>query len=181
MNSANDHTECALRSSFASGDTEAFRRLVQTYQGLLLRFATRFLCGNAETAKDVVQEAFLRLWGARETFRMDGNVRGWLLKTTHRLCIDHLRRMHSTVGIGEAEPDRRPSPAVQAERVLQSEAVRVAIANLPEGQRAVVVLFVYENLSYEEIAQVLEIPMGTVASRKHQAIATLRESLQEWK
>jgi RNA polymerase sigma-70 factor, ECF subfamily len=164
-----------------AGDTEAFRRLIRAHQAILLRFATRFLCGNAEMAADVVQEAFLKLWGARATYQHCGSIRGWLLRTTHRLCIDHLRRIHPTSALTETEQDDAILPAKQTENRLQSEAIRAAISALPEGQRAVMVLFVYESLSYEEIAQILEIPAGTVASRKHQAIATLREKLKEWK
>jgi RNA polymerase sigma-70 factor, ECF subfamily len=183
MSEMHKEEEAQEIARIVDGDTEAFRRLVITHQALLLRFATRFLCGNAEMAADVVQEAFLKLWGARATYQDCGNgsLRGWLLRTTHRLCIDHLRRTHPTTALTEAERDGALLPAKQAENRLQSDAIREAIGALPEGQRAVIALFVYEGLSYEEIAQILEIPMGTVASRKHQAIATLREKLKEWK
>jgi RNA polymerase sigma-70 factor, ECF subfamily len=176
-----ENEEAQEIARIVDGDTEAFRRLIRAHQALLLRFATRFLCGNAEMAADVVQEAFLKLWGARATYQDCGSIRGWLLRTTHRLCIDHLRRIHPTSALTETERDGAVLPSLQAENRLQSEAIREAIGALPEGQRAVMVLFVYGNLSYEEIAQILEIPMGTVASRKHQAIVTLRERLREWK
>jgi RNA polymerase sigma-70 factor, ECF subfamily len=164
-----------------------FTQIIQDHQRRLLSYATRFLGGDTHQAADVVQEVFLRLWNAREVYVDTGKLESYLLRTTHHLCLDTLRRPQyrktqgqegawwERVATGDATPEE------QVQKKLRAGAICEAIFSLPEAQRAVLVLSTYEGLSYEEIAHVLEISAGTVASRKHQAIAKLRGLLKDWK
>lgn len=159
----------------AAGDQLAFDRIVQAHQATLQRFATRMLGGDATTGADVTVAAFLRLWQGRHNYKPTGSVLGWLLKTAYRLCLDELRS--ST----EAEPlADEPSITADHEQRSMAEAVKLAVLDLPEIQRAVIVLSTYEGLTYSQIAETLDIPEGTVASRRNAAITTLRQKLANW-
>jgi RNA polymerase sigma-70 factor (ECF subfamily) len=166
----------------AAGDALAFGHIVRAHQERLLRFATRLL-GDRDAAQDAVQEAFLRLWRARTRYRSTGLLSTYLLRVVRNICLDYQRAYRPTASLLDA--DSLPTPAegdpqsdCQARALVQ--AVRCAVLNLPEPQRAVFVLNHYEGLSYREIAAVLECPVGTVASRKAQAVETLRRRLGSW-
>lgn len=174
--------EDALMRQTANDDTEAFGQLVCAYQQRLVRFARRLL-GDGEAAEDVVQDAFVRLWRARSRYRPQGHFEHYVLRLVRNLCLDHLRAAHPIEPFDEGDawaqpPDAGPADVVQARSL--AEAVRSAVQRLPEPQRAVFILSQYKGLSYQQIADVLECPLGTVASRKHLAIETLRRRLKPW-
>lgn len=161
----------------ACGDAGAFGEIVRGHQARLLRYAARMLGGNADAAEDAVQEAFVRIWRARERYAKTQagalRVDALLLRTVHNLCLDDLRR---------ARPaplnERTETPDKQGDRSADlAERARLAVGALPDTQRAVFVLSEYEGLRYEEIAALLDIPMGTVASRKRLAVVALRRAL----
>jgi RNA polymerase sigma-70 factor, ECF subfamily len=158
----------------------AFGELVRRHQARLLRFAIR-MCGG-EAAEDIVQEAFLRLWGARARYKPSGRFIYLLLRTVHNLCCDQIRRTKPTLPISEADGMKMMDTALEVTvaNALLAEVIRDAVAQLPETLRAVFVLSVYEELRYEEIAEILEIPSGTVGSRKNQAIKILKTKLKDW-
>jgi RNA polymerase sigma-70 factor (ECF subfamily) len=167
----------------ALGDTAAFGRIVQAHQDRLLRFATRMLGGDRDAAQDAVQEAFLRLWRARMRYQPAGKLPTYLLRVVHNICLDYHRISRPTAPLPLA--DRLPSglagdPHTDCQARALAEAVRRAVWELPEAQRSVFILSHYEGLSYREIATVLECPLGTVASRKAQAVETLRRRLGPW-
>lgn len=164
----------------AGGDTAAFGVLVRAYQARLLRFAGR-LTGDADLAQDAVQEAWLRLWRGRATYKPRGCLGAYLFRTVRSVCLDYARASRPTEALDENAEADAPSPAALAEARSLAEAVRQAVLSLPEAQRAVFVLSQYEQLTYAEIAGVLDCPPGTVASRKHQAMETLRRRLFSWK
>jgi RNA polymerase sigma-70 factor (ECF subfamily) len=139
------------------------------------------MCGDRALAEDVAQETFVRAWEKLGTFRTDGNWRGWICRIASNLTIDALRRQKPSVDILEAslaslddQPERR---ALETERAA---AVRAAILALPEHVRSVLVLREYEGLSYVEIAEALDIPLGTVKSRLNDARRRLGEALSPY-
>lgn len=163
-----------------------FRCVVLQYQRRITAFATRMLGGDEATAQDVAQETFLGLW--RQHFRdgsthpMPAHIDRYLLRTAHNRCIDLLRVRREASSL---DPDRDAgSDTVGPEQITQgrslSDAVRNAVSQLPEGQRSVFILGHYDGLRYKEIADLLDCPIGTVASRKSQAVATLRLRLRAW-
>ena len=164
----------------AGGDTAAFGVIVQAYQSRLVRFAARLL-GDTDAAQDAAQEAFVRLWRGRARYQPRGCLQAYLLRTVRNVCLDYarVRRPWEPLkdGFGVAASD--PADLMQSRSL--AEAVRDAVQSLPEPQRVVFVLSQYEELSYAEIADVLDCPPGTVASRKHLATETLRRKLYSWR
>src|SRR5882724_2778134 len=167
-----------------AGDAPAFEELVMTYQHRVFGVALRML-GNRAEAEDVAQEAFVRAHRALGEFRGDAKLSTWLYAITSRLCLNRLasgeRRLTRQ---GEDAllrlSDVGPRPDAALERRELETALGQAIAELPEDRRIVVVLRDLEGLSYEEIAQVLELELGTVRSRLHRARADLKEKLERF-
>ncbi|HUP38114.1 MAG TPA: sigma-70 family RNA polymerase sigma factor [Candidatus Limnocylindria bacterium] len=167
-----------------AGDAPAFEDLVMTYQHRVFGVALRML-GNRAEAEEVAQEAFVRAHRALGEFRGDAKLSTWLYAITSRLCLNRLasgeRRMARQ---GEDAllrlSDAGPRPDAALERRELEAALGRAIADLPEDRRIVVVLRDLEGLSYEEIAQVLELELGTVRSRLHRARAELKEKLERF-
>ena len=136
------------------------------------------ICGNAGLAEDIAQETFIRAWSKLSTFRLDGNWKGWLCRIASNLTIDALRRQKPTTDIEnqklQAPGDSPESAAVKSER---ARAVRAAIMRLPVQGRTALILREYEGLSYREISETLDIPLGTVKSRLNDARRRLQTDL----
>ena len=169
-----------LLQQVAEGDTQAFGKLVERYQHRLVRFATRLL-GDAEEAQDIAQETFLRIWRSR--CPVQGALDAYLFRIARNLCLDHFRAHRKTEVLDEAtelplSPEGNPAASVQSSAL--AELVRRSVQALPEPQRVVFILSHYEQMSYREIALVVGCPIGTVASRKFQAVETLRRRLKPW-
>jgi RNA polymerase sigma-70 factor (ECF subfamily) len=164
-------------------DTQAFGKLVQRYQRRIVRFAERML-GEADAAQDIAQETFLRLWRARSRLPLQGNLGCYLFRIARNLCLDYLRSAHTTETLDD-QADLLPAAgsdlAASVQAKALAEAVRCIVQALPEPQRVVFILSHYEELSYQEIAEVIGCPVGTVASRKYQAVETLRRRLAPWR
>lgn len=169
----------ALMERARGGDAGAFDAIVRRHQHRLQRFATRMAGGDAARGADVAVGAFLRLWEGRTAYRSEGKLGAWLLQTAYRLVVDESRREKPSVELGD-ETARVESAHIPVERSALAQAVREAVAALPEGHRAVVVLSHYEGLGYDEIAEALAISPGTVASRRSHAMKTLRRRLAAW-
>ncbi len=155
---------------------EAFACLIRRYQARIIRFAARFFNGNLDSGADIAQDTFLRLWENRRTYEPRGKLLPYLLRIAYNLSLSRLRSPESKMGaLGDTQTEN--SREVPMELAL---AVQDAIQDLPEPQRVVFLLHEYEGLSYQEIADVLTIAIGTVASRKHSAVQALRVSLAPW-
>jgi RNA polymerase sigma-70 factor (ECF subfamily) len=173
--------EDTLMRRAAGGDAQAFGAIVQAYQSRLVRFAMRLL-GDSEAAQDAAQEAFLRLWRLRASYQPCGCLQAYLFRTIRSVCVDYARAARPWDAPAEGRAGgTAPDPAVLIQAQSLADAVRQAVQSLPETQRVVFVLSQYEGLSYAEIADVLDCPLGTVASRKHQATETLRRKLFTWR
>ena len=166
-----------------AGETAAFEELVITYQHRVFGVALRML-GNAAEAQEVAQEAFIRAHRGLAEFRGDAKLSTWLYAITSRLCLNRLatgeRRLRRQ---GEETLLRLAggeTPDVAVERGELEAALHRAIAELPEERRIVVVLRDLEGLPYEEIAEVLDLELGTVRSRLHRARADLKDKLERF-
>lgn len=167
-----------------AGDARAFEELVIAYQHRVFGIALRML-GDAAEAEEVAQEAFLRAHRALAEFRGDAKLSTWLYAIVSRLCLTRLgsgeRRM---VRQGEEALLRLRHEAGEPDVALeQSEleaALHRAIAELSEERRIVVILRDLEGLSYEEIAGILDLELGTVRSRLHRARMDLKDKLERF-
>ncbi|HEY7139327.1 MAG TPA: sigma-70 family RNA polymerase sigma factor [Methylomirabilota bacterium] len=171
-------------SRLRAGDRRAFEELVRTHQHRVYGLALRML-GNAAEAQDVAQEAFLRAHRGLAEFRGDSRLSTWLYAIVSRLCLNRLagsERRHARHGEEALArlPDAGPGPDQALERDELEEALHRAIGELPEERRIVVVLRDVEGLAYEAIAEVLELPVGTVRSRLHRARLDLKEKLERF-
>ena len=172
--------EILLISRARGGDRDAFGELVEQYRDNVYRLAYR-MCGNAYDADEAAQEAFVAAWRALPNFRGDAKFSTWLYRLTTNAAIDVMRRekRHQTVGDGEMVDlaDDADSPQETVERTEQQEAVQKALATLSEEYREVLLLRYMEELDYAEIAEVLQLPSGTVKSRINRAKAALKTAL----
>jgi RNA polymerase sigma-70 factor (ECF subfamily) len=169
------------------GNTSAYNGLVTRYQRQVYNLAYRML-GNAEDAGDLVQDTFLRAYGALASFRQDASFLTWLYKIASNLCIDQLRSRKARSALSldvELEEGREPaadarncSPEELAIRDSVQDVVQRAISNLPEKYRVVVVMRHLQDMSVEEIANVLNMPTGTVKTHLFRAREMLRGRLR---
>ena len=179
--------EKALIRQIQAGDQEAFARLVQTYQKPVYNLCLRMV-SNPTDAEDLAQEAFLKAWRGLSFYKFESSFSTWLYRLTSNVCIDFLRQQKrkNTVSLTvmEEEENREleiydPAP-VPEEKAIDSEnrrAVADAMAKLEEEYRLVLSLRVVEELSYEQIADVLDLKVGTVKSRLARARDKLRKLL----
>ena len=179
---AGDSAEFVTR--LRAGDRRAFEDLVRTQQHRVYGLALRML-GNAAEAQDVAQEVFIRAHRGLAEFRGDAQISTWLYTIASRLCLNRLagseRRLarHGEEALAKLA-DTGPGPDQALERGELEEALHRAIADLGEERRVVVVLRDVEGLAYEEIAEILELPVGTVRSRLHRARLDLKEKLERF-
>jgi RNA polymerase sigma-70 factor (ECF subfamily) len=178
-------------SRVAAGEAEAFAPLVQSHQERLLRLCERLL-GDPEEARDAAQEVFLKAYRNAADVRPQGQVYTWLYRIAVNHCLNKLRRRKlvrflrwESRDAREEEgapafdpPDAAADPAAALTARRRWQATRRALAALPEGQRAVVVLVRFEGLSYRQAASVLGITEGAVESRLVRAMRRL-EAAQE--
>lgn len=150
--------------------TTAFERFVRQNQTKALRVALRLTFGDIDAAKDAVQEAFLKLWRGRESLK-DTNLEGYLMRAVLSCARDAARRTRAVVALDESLPVVPVSNTASA--------VQAALATLSENHREVVILAHYEGWTHAEIAALLQIPPGTVASRLHHALRHLKALLLE--
>ncbi len=177
--------EAALIKQAQRGDVDAFNTLVLRYQDAVYNLAYRIL-GDSDAATDASQEAFISAYRALERFRGD-NLKAWLMRIVTNACYDELRRQkrRPTTSL-EALYTVTPSPLVSRlenpESLAQQSdlirAVESCINELPPDQRVVVVLSDVEGYSYQEIAQIAGVSLGTVKSRLSRARARLRDCLR---
>lgn len=166
-----------LIASAQQGDRQAFTKLVRRHQGSIVSLTYR-MCGDLRLAEDAAQEAFVRVWQNLNRYKPQYAFRSWLYRIAANAALDSLRRERPTADLDSVSlADLGPSPEQSAEDDERAAHVRRAIAQLSESLRVVLILREYQGLSYQEIADVLDIPIGTVMSRLNSARAQLRQEL----
>jgi RNA polymerase sigma-70 factor (ECF subfamily) len=176
----NAETETALIERAQNGDRDAYEELVRRYYTSVVNIVHR-MCGDTSLAEDAAQEAFLRAWVHLSSFHLDSSLRNWLYRIAVNAALDVLRRKtEDSVGDEKMHrlTDQAPGPEAALIAKEQAAFLQQAMQSLPEASRSVLVLREYGELSYEEIATVLDIPMGTVMSRLNYARNRLRETLK---
>ena len=162
----------------AAHSREAFATLVQRHQQPLMNFFGRM--GDYTYAEDLTQETFIRLYKYRQRYRPDAKFTTFLYTLARRAWIDHRRRAGRREEAHEAfagEMDVRMDAGTGSEREMHHR-VREALAGLSEDMRGCVIMSVYQGFKYEEIARIMDVPLGTVKTRVFHAMRKLREKLK---
>ena len=172
-----------------AGDERAHRELMARYERPVFSVAMRML-RQREDAEDVTQETFVRMFRALERYDPTRPFAAWLFTIASRLCIDLLRRrkirpvalVRQEVGSSEEEPidipDTSPGPETLTQHEEEERRVQQLIEGLPPHYRIVVVMRHQQDMAYEEIADALELPLGTVKARIHRARALMAQRLE---
>lgn len=176
--------DTGLLRRLQAGEAEAFEELVRAHQHRVFGVALRML-GNAAEAEEIAQDVFLRAHRALPGFRGEAKLSTWLYAIASRLCLTRLAAgERSFIRQGEDSVVRLPHDASGPDALLEQTeldaALHRAIAELPDERRIVVVLRDLEGLSYEEIADALDLPTGTVRSRLHRARLDLKDKLERF-
>ena len=170
-------------------DEGAFARLVRRWEAPIQRLCER-MTGDVHRGEDLTQDTFVRVFARRKDYRPEGKFSTWLWRIALNLCYDELRRrqrrqefsLEDEIGESTAQLEGATAPEPAPDRALaqheQAELVRVALGRLPEAYRTVLVLRHYENLKFREIAEVLEVPEGTVKSRMAEALEQMSRLLR---
>ncbi len=166
----------ALMQRLKGGDGAAFGELLGRHTGAVAGYSYRML-GNAAEADDIAQETFLRLWRGREKWEPRAQVRTWLLRVAHNLCIDRFRRREVVIDEFLEVADGRPSPAAELQSKQVRRVVTTALAALPERQRSAIGLVYYEGLSNVEAAEVLGVSVDALESLLSRGRRSLRQNL----
>ncbi len=178
------------------GDRDAFNALMEKHFASVMNLAARYL-GAREEADDLAQEVFLKIYRARDRYRPDAKFTTWLYRITSNLCLNwirsrktrrtiHLGTLSGSAGEGD-RMDMDPAARIEDENQMEPvdrlgqdevhEAVRQFLSELPDRQRLAVVLNKYEDLGYQEIADVLGLTVTAVKSLLFRARETLKEKL----
>ena len=184
--------EARLLERCRAGDLEAFDELVAQHQGKIFNLCC-WMLGDRDEAGDAAQDAFVRAWRAIGNFRADAAFGTWMHRIAVNVCLDaRARRAKAPLTYSALEkpgddgesrsfdpPDKADTPDKAVARRERRQVVLQALAALPEHHRAVVVLFDIQGYSYEDAAQALDLPMGTLKSRLNRARAALRKALED--
>jgi RNA polymerase sigma-70 factor, ECF subfamily len=159
------------------GDRQAFTELVCRHQDSMVSMTYR-MCGDLRLAEDAAQEAFVRVWQNLSSYKPQHAFRSWLYRIAANAALDSLRRERPTAELDSLSlADPGTTPEQSAEENQRVGHVRRAIAQLSEPLRVVLILREYQELSYQEISDALNIPVGTVMSRLNSARVQLRQEL----
>jgi len=159
-------------------DPEAFGELVKRHQAFVFGAAFR-VTKNRTQAEDVAQDAFLRAFKTSDDYRADGPVRAWLYRIAHNLALNLVTRSREIPTAERAELPTDRTPEWHLLRAANIEAVRHAIAQLPDPLRIPLIEREYHDRSYEEISEELGVPLNTVRTRIHRARKALESMLED--
>lgn len=174
----NDSDQRELVERAQRGETAAFGELVRVHQASVFNVCLRLMSERAE-AEDAAQEAFIRAYGRLKTFLPERPFGPWMRRVAANVCLNRLEARQETLPLDE-ERDEAAELTPEASRVQteQSQAVRAALASLPTHYRAVVELRHFQELSYDEIAAELNLPLSDVKSHLFRARKILAEKLK---
>ncbi len=176
-----------LLTRFISGDNNAFDELINRYYKQIFRFLVRFT-GKQHLAEDLIQDVFIKVYRSANTFDTTRRFRPWLYQIAANRARDAIRsagRSEKQLTLVDSEEreltldylasDDSPSPDRELISQETSEKVRDALMAIPEQLREILILAYYDKLPYKDISDALGIPLGTVKSRLHKAVATFGE------
>jgi RNA polymerase sigma-70 factor (ECF subfamily) len=173
-----NESELVIRAQ--DGDRNAFSELVCNHAQGVMNVIYR-MCGDMQLAEDAAQETFIRVWLRLSSYSPRVSLRNWLYRIAVNAAIDMLRKEKRIMPQAVEDLhllDSQPGPEAMLASAESTRMVQAAVLTLPDASRAVLVLREYEDLSYQEIAESLDIPVGTVMSRLNYARKLLKERLE---
>jgi RNA polymerase sigma-70 factor (ECF subfamily) len=179
-----DIADTVLLGRIAEGDLEAFQVFYGRYAGRVLAYA-RQLARGSDLVEDVVQEVFVTVWRRAASFRPDrGDPAGWLYTITRNKLVDHWRRQGERPGLGRLDGHALTGISEPSETAGGSDlndlrvTMHQALARVAPDQRRAIEMAYFGGLTYEETAQRLDLPVGTLKSRIRSGLKTLRTLLE---
>ncbi len=169
-----------LVQAFQTGRVEVFDLLVERHRRTVYQLCYRFV-GNHEDAADLAQDVFVRAFTGLSRFKGDSSIRTWLYRVSVNVCLNRVtakRPVTESIDTRDHADSRAVDPLDAAARAQQATRVRQAIHRLPPKQRATLVLRVYQDLSYEEIARVLGGTVGAVKANFFHALGNLKRMVR---
>ena len=167
-----------------AGDSAAFGNLVSKYQDRLYNSLVHVV-GSTDGAYDAVQDAFVQAYVKLETFERASGFYTWLYRIAFNLAVSKRRKEkpavsvdHAREDLGQEPLDRGEAPSARLEQAERARQVQTALATLSEEHRAILVLREVDDCAYEQIAEILDLPIGTIRSRLHRARLQLRDQLK---
>lgn len=185
--SSNDLSDEALLNAIANGAVWAMESLYQRYSRILYSLAYR-LVADHQVAEDLLQDAFLAIWRRSTSYSpQTGAARSWLISILHHRAIDHLRRVRRRSSLQEApleeleldETTAFPDVWEDVWRSVKSSQVRAALMKIPAEQRLVIELAYFQGWTHTEIAEGVQIPLGTVKARLRLGLIHLKHALEQ--
>jgi RNA polymerase sigma-70 factor (ECF subfamily) len=190
MGSNSDRTENSkitdreLMELIQAGDEKAFSLLVERFQDRLLNFVGRIVT-DRETAEELIQETFLRIFNQKQSYTPDYAVSTWIYTIALNLARSELRkrklRRYLSLDLMKEETDAELPARIDLRAVSLAPIIEKAIEKLPEDYKTAFILCDIQRLPYQQIAEVLRVPVGTVKSRINRARSMLRDSLKPYK
>jgi RNA polymerase sigma-70 factor (ECF subfamily) len=181
-----EFTDGELIVKALSGREDGFEELVRRYQRPITNYVYRML-GNYDASLDVTQEIFIKVYNSMARYCPDYKFSTWLYKISHNAAIDYMRRhsiheqsleVENEDGVYQVQfESKRPSPEQERERSEWREEIDTVVKKLPTGYRELIVLRHTQDLSYDEIAEITNLPLGTVKNRLFRAREMMREIL----
>lgn len=185
--SSNDLSDEALLNAIADGAVWAMESLYQRYSRILYSLAYR-LVADHQVAEDLLQDAFLAIWRRSTSYSPQmGAARSWLISILHHRAIDHLRRVRRRSTLQEApleeleldETTAFPDVWEEVWRSVKSSQVRAALMKIPVEQRLVIELAYFQGWTHSEIAEGVQVPLGTVKARLRLGLIHLKHALEQ--
>jgi RNA polymerase sigma-70 factor, ECF subfamily len=172
-------TDCRLIQAVGKGDSRAFETLIRRYQNPVVNFIYKYL-GDRFGAEDLAQEVFLRVYRSAPNFEPRGRAATWIFRIAYNLSMNEIvrRRKFCLVTDIDCEEGNEPPAPSQIEAKELKEELMDSIRRLPEKQRAALLLKVNEDLSYSDIARVLDVSVASVESLLFRARENLRKMLK---
>lgn len=176
-------------SEVLKGDQNAYGEVVELYKDKVFQLCYRML-GNRHDAEDIAQEAFIRAYININSFNLNKKFSSWIYRIATNLCIDRMRKKKPDYFLDAEVPgtegltmysqvaSKSPLPETELESMELQETVQAEIIKLPEKYRSVIVLKYMEELSLNEISEILDLPLGTVKTRIHRGREALRQQLK---
>jgi RNA polymerase sigma-70 factor (ECF subfamily) len=159
------------------GESEAYGEIVMQHQTSVFNVCYRIL-HNRNDAEDLAQETFMRAYNKLNSFDIEREFAPWIKRVAANLCLNHIESQKVTLEIDdERDEDKTHSPSQQVEVKERSEQIRQALASLPANYRVVLEMRHYQEMSYDEIADELKIPLSDVKSHLFRARKILAEKL----